>query len=71
MGTHWGDGDRCVETLQPLPENWGPPSIHHNRLGRRNTQPVPANVTVLQGIGGTTVFRSSIGSRITESGPLD
>lgn len=66
---HWGDGD--WREPAHTPQIRGPLGITENRLGRRDTRrPVPANVTVLKGRNGTTVYRSSIGSRVTESGPI-
>lgn len=70
MGGHWGDGDQRELLLPRLTaERDSVLSLNYNRLGRRNTQPQPANVTVLKGVNGTTVYRSSIGCRVTESGP--
>jgi len=70
MGSHWGDGDQR-ELLHRVQVR-GPLGVTENRLGRSDTRrPPPGNVQVLNGIGGTTVYRSSIGCRVTESGPLD
>ena len=71
MGSHWGDGDQR-ELLHHTPQVRGPLTVTENRLGRRDTRrPAPGNVQVLNGVGGAIVYRSSIGSRITESGPVD
>jgi hypothetical protein len=72
-GGHWVGGEESLTALPRLTdERDSVLSINYNRLGRRDRlQSMPANVKVLKGVNGTTVFRSSIGYRVTESGPID
>lgn len=37
-------------------------------LKQSPSTPLPSHIEVLQGVGGTTVYRTRLGARVTESG---